>query len=58
MSHWFCFHSWGFPHRWPEFAGRRNVDVQTCTKCGARRISTIQFGPTKPETQVPVEVKV
>ena len=34
-----CSHSWGFPQRWPEFNGKRNVDVQTCSKCGARRES-------------------
>ena len=38
------WHRWGFPRRWPEFEGRRNVDVQTCAKCGARRLSPIQFG--------------
>jgi len=39
-----CVHSWGFPRRRPEFDGRRNVDVQTCSKCGARRVSPVQFG--------------
>jgi len=39
-----CLHDWGFPRRRPEFQGRRDVDVQTCSKCGARRISPVQFG--------------
>ena len=39
-----CSHSWGFPQRWPEFNGKRNVDVQTCSKCGARRESPVQGG--------------
>ena len=42
---WFCRHQWSFPRRWPEFRGRANADVQTCTKCGSRRLSTVQFGP-------------
>lgn len=41
---WSCRHYWGFPRRWPEFQGKRNVDVQTCSKCGARRESPVQFG--------------
>ena len=40
-----CRHSWGFPRRRPEFRGFINVDVQTCAKCGARRLSPVQFGP-------------
>ena len=40
-----CMHSWGFPRRWPEFHGKQNVDVQTCSKCGARRLSPVTFGP-------------
>ncbi len=43
-----CWHMWGFPRRWPEFEGRRNVDVQTCSKCGARRESRVQFGKVAP----------
>ena len=43
-----CSHSWGFPQRWPEFDGKRNVDVQTCSKCGARRESPVQFGKLAP----------
>jgi hypothetical protein len=43
-----CSHSWGFPQRWPEFNGKRNVDVQTCSKCGARRESPVQFGKLAP----------
>ena len=39
---------WGFPRRWPEFDGKRNVDVQTCAKCGAQRESPVQFGPVAP----------
>ncbi len=39
-----CRHEWGFPRRLPEFKGELNVDVQTCAKCGARRMSRIQFG--------------
>ena len=49
ISLWFSLlssgHKWGFPRRWREFDGKHNVDVQTCTKCGARRISPVQFGP-------------
>ena len=48
ISLWFTLlhsaHTWGFPRRWREFDGQQNVDVQTCTKCGARRISPVQFG--------------
>ena len=40
-----CLHSWGFPRRWLEFHGKQNVDVQTCSKCGARRLSPVTFGP-------------
>jgi hypothetical protein len=43
----FCHHSWSFPRRWPKFGEQRNVDVQTCSKCGARRVSPIQFGPVE-----------
>ena len=43
-----CSHSWGFPQRWPEFNGKPNVDVQTCSKCGARRESPVQFGKLAP----------
>ena len=39
-----CLHDWGFPRRWPEFDGHRDVDVQTCARCGARRLSIVQFG--------------
>jgi hypothetical protein len=45
---WFCRHSWGFPRRWPEFQGKSDVDVQTCSKCGARRESPVQFGAPPP----------
>jgi NAD-dependent SIR2 family protein deacetylase len=45
---WSCRHSWSFPRRWPEFQGKRNVDVQTCSKCGARRESPVQFGAAEP----------
>ena len=44
-----CIHSWGFPRRWREFDGKRNVDVQTCSKCGARRLARVQFG--RPEVR-------
>lgn len=44
-----CWHDWGFPRRRPEFQDKTNVDVQTCAKCGTRRISTIQFGPPQNE---------
>ncbi|HZT29217.1 MAG TPA: hypothetical protein VFA33_05005 [Bryobacteraceae bacterium] len=57
---WLCRHSWGFPRRWPEFDGQRNVDVQTCSKCGTRRISPIQFGifgPTRRTEEQPAEVR-
>ena len=39
-----CLHDWGFPRRWPEFEGHRDVDIQTCARCGARRLSIVQFG--------------
>ena len=45
MALFSCSHSWGFPRRRAEFADQRNVDVQTCSKCGARRVSPVQFGP-------------
>ena len=45
---WRCLHDWGFPRRRPEFEGHRDVDVQTCARCGARRMSIVQFGPRKP----------
>jgi len=53
-----CSHDWGFPFRWKEFDGRRNVDVQTCAKCGARRVSSVQFGPTAPERQAEREERL
>lgn len=40
-----CGHDWGFPRRRREFQGKHKVDVQTCSKCGAERISPVQFGP-------------
>lgn len=43
-----CRHRWAFPRRWPEFEGQTDVDVQTCSKCGAHRLSPIQFGQAKP----------
>jgi hypothetical protein len=45
LAHWFCRHAWGFPRREAAFAGHDNVDVQTCLKCCARRLSPVQFGP-------------
>ena len=48
-----CRHNWGFPRRWPEFEGQRNVDVQTCSKCGVRRVSPIQFGEARTDQTVP-----
>jgi hypothetical protein len=39
----FCIHSWAFPLRCPTFGAHTNVDVQTCAKCGSRRLSIIQF---------------
>jgi NAD-dependent SIR2 family protein deacetylase len=50
---WSCRHSWGFPRRWPVFQGKRNVDVQTCAKCGARRESPVQFGTVAPAPDQP-----
>ena len=40
-----CKHTWGFPRRREEFGDHRNIDVQTCSKCAAERISPVQFGP-------------
>lgn len=45
-----CFHRWGFPRRCAQHEGRENVDVQTCLKCGAKRVSLVQFGRA-PEVQ-------
>jgi hypothetical protein len=39
-----CFHRWGFPRRCAQYGGQQNVDVQTCLKCGAKRVSLVQFG--------------
>lgn len=36
-------HNWGFPRRWKAYEGKDNVDVETCTDCGARRVSVTQF---------------
>ncbi len=47
-----CLHDWGFPRRWAEFEGRRDVDVQTCAKCGARRLSPVQFGPERRPAEI------
>jgi NAD-dependent SIR2 family protein deacetylase len=52
-----CRHVWGFPRRWPEFRCRRNADVQTCVKCGARRLSIVQFGPAHQSSQTPAVVE-
>ena len=59
MGMFSCHHDWGFPRRWPEFQAKRNVDVQTCANCGARRVSPVQFGrlvhadaPDAPESPV------
>lgn len=51
-----CRHEWSFPRRRTAFAERRDVDVQTCSKCGAQRVSPIQFGPTRPDTRVDAEL--
>jgi hypothetical protein len=51
-----CRHVWGFPRRWPEFQGRQNADVQTCVKCGARRLSIVQFGAARQSRQALVVV--
>ncbi len=52
-----CSHSWSFPRRWAEFKGKRNVDVQTCLKCGARRESPVQFGKVELATEVSAKPK-
>jgi hypothetical protein len=49
----FCFHSWAFPQRKATFGKHRDVDVQTCAKCGARRLSIIQFGSSPPKQEAP-----
>lgn len=54
---WSCRHSWGFPRRWPEFQGKCNVDVQTCSKCGARRESPVQFGAAEPGPDQPASAE-
>ena len=48
-------HKWGFPRRWREFDGKPNVDVQTCTTCGARRISPVQFGTRRTKARPEVQ---
>ena len=48
ISKWHCRHEWGFPRRWREFEGERDVDVQRCTRCGTYRRSVVQFGPERP----------
>jgi hypothetical protein len=53
MAHWLCWHDWGFPRRWIEFRGQTNVDVQTCAKCGARRVARVQFGREEAEERCP-----
>lgn len=60
---WPCFHSWGFPRRRARFGEHCGVDVQTCAKCGAQRVSPVQFGSGRtatasgPEIARPVEVR-
>ena len=51
-----CRHDWSFPRRRAVFGECRNVDVQTCSKCGAQRVSPIQFGPTRPDTGIDTEL--
>lgn len=51
MALFSCNHNWGFPRRKTEFEGKCDVDVQTCSKCGAQRISPVQFGPTTDATE-------
>ncbi len=46
----FCFHRWGFPRRCAQYEEHEDVDVQTCLKCGATRLSLVQFGRA-PEVQ-------
>lgn len=55
MALFSCSHSWGFPRRWQEFQGMRMVDVQTCSECGARRVSPVQFGPAADGASEPPE---
>ncbi len=40
-----CKHDWGWPRR---RGGKNGKDVQTCTKCGDERESTIQFERKEP----------
>jgi hypothetical protein len=51
-----CRHEWSFPRRRATCAEHRNVDVQTCSKCGAQRVSPIQFGRIRPDTGIDTEV--
>jgi hypothetical protein len=51
MALFLCSHEWCFPRRRPEFRGKRNVDVQTCARCGAQRMSRVQFGPARDNTR-------
>ena len=51
-----CRHEWSFPRRRATFAEHRNVDVQTCSKCGAQRVSPIQFGRIQSDTGIVTEV--
>jgi len=52
---WRCRHEWGFPRRWPEFEGKRQVDVQCCLRCGEYRLSAIQFGRFAPSQESHLE---
>jgi hypothetical protein len=52
-----CWHKWAVPRRWPEFEGKRNVDVQTCSKCGARRESPVRFGRFAPPPADPTPAR-
>ena len=51
-----CRHEWSFPRRRAAFAEHRDVDVQTCSRCGAQRVSPIQFGPARPHTRIDAEL--
>jgi hypothetical protein len=42
MTCWFGGHNWGWPRR------RSDCDVQVCVRCGASRVSVIQFAGAQP----------
>jgi hypothetical protein len=38
-----CSHNWSFPLRHARFEEHRAVDVETCVRCGQKRLAKTQF---------------